>query len=52
MRWSVGDSEWHGWHTNAYPLKFLDSFRIVDSGVEAQAAFSGGEPVLRVSPKR
>jgi len=31
----VDNSEWHGWHTNAYPLKFLDSFRIVDSGVEA-----------------
>jgi len=39
MRWSVGNSEWHGWHTNAYPLKFLISFRIVDSGAEAQTGF-------------
>jgi hypothetical protein len=22
MRWSVGNSEWHGWHTDAYPLNY------------------------------
>jgi hypothetical protein len=22
MRWSVSNSEWHGWHTDAYPLGY------------------------------
>jgi hypothetical protein len=39
MRWSARNSEWHGWHTNAFPLKFLDTLRIVDSGVDAQIGF-------------
>jgi hypothetical protein len=22
MRWTVNNSEWHGWHTDAYPLGY------------------------------
>ena len=63
MRWSVGNSEQHGWHANAYPLKFLGSLRIVDSGVDAeigsekrQAGTNGsaleGEPQTALDPAR
>jgi len=56
MRWSVGNSEWHGWHTDAYPLNydlplyrgsgsqqtFLNSFRIADN---TPGAWSGASRI-------